>query len=84
MINVERKYPQLYLTQLMLRITNADVYSLEDLNQVYQKLFPQNEKIIKIFDIVVKDLGIKHPEKVRELIAMLKKEHNAESFELTL
>ena len=84
MINVERKYPQLYLTQLMLRITNADVYSLEDLNQVYQKLFPQNEKIIKILDIVVKDLGIKHPEKVRELIAMLKKEHNAESFELTL
>ena len=84
MINVERKYPQLYLTQLMLRITNADVYSLEDLNQVYQKLFPQNEKIIKIFDIVVKDLGVKHPEKVRELIAMLKKEHNAESFELTL
>ena len=84
MVNVERKYPQFYLVELLLKITRADVYSLEALNKVYKKLFPQNTKIIETFDIVAQDLGIEQPEKVKELIAMLKKAHNQENFVLTL
>lgn len=84
MVNVEREYPQFYLVQLLLRITYAEVYSLEALNKVYKKLFPQNTEIIKTFDIVAQDVGIKYPEKVKELTAMLKKVHNQENYVLTL
>lgn len=84
MVNVERKYPQLYLVEMLVNITYAEVYSLEALNKVYKRLFPQNTKIIETFDIVAEDVGIKHPEKVKELIVMLKKAHNQEDFVLTL
>ena len=84
MVNVEREYPQFYLVQLLLRITYAEVYSLEALNKVYKKLFPQNTEIIKTFDIVAQDVGIKYPEKVKELTTMLKKAHNQEDYVLTL